>query len=81
MSLEPSKAKPFDHPYDGAIVDAKGVSKKTGVTQNVQVIVLVRKGAAVVTAVIAENAERSAAGAEAKQALESVRTLRTRPPA
>ncbi len=34
---------------------------------------------AVVTAVIAENAERNV-GAESKQALEAISTLRTRPP-
>ena len=79
--LEAGKAKSFDHPYDGAIVEAKGVSKKTGVPQRVSVIVLERKGVAVVTAVIAENAERNGAGAEAKQAAAGrSSTLRTRPP-
>ena len=78
--LDPGKAKPFGHEYEGAIVEAKGVAKRSGVRQRVQVIVLERKGVAVVTAVIAENAERATAGAEAKQALEAVRTLRTRPP-
>ena len=56
--LDPSKAKPFKHEYEGAIVEAKGVAKKSGVPQRVSVIVLERKGVAVVTAVIAENAER-----------------------
>ena len=78
--LEAGKAKSFDHPYDGAIAEAKGVSKKTGVPQRVSVIVLERKGVAVVTAVIAENAERNGAGAEAKQAEQAIKTLRTRPP-
>ena len=78
--LEPGTAKPFDHPYDGAIVEAKGVAKETGVPQRVTVVVLERKGVAVVTAAIYENAERSAAGAESKQAQEVIRTLRTRPP-
>ena len=78
--LDPGKAKPFGHDYEGAIVEAKGVAKKSGVPQRVRVVVLERKGVAVVTAVIAENAERAGAGVEAKQALEAVRTLRTRPP-
>jgi hypothetical protein len=78
--LEASKAKSFDHPYSGAIAEAKGVSKKTGVPQRVSIIVLERKGVAVVTAVIAENAERKDASAEAQQAEKAVKTLRTRPP-
>ena len=77
--LDPGKAKPFKHDYEGAIVEAKGVAKKSGVPQRVSVIVLERKGVAVVTAVIAENAERNT-GAESKQAQEAIRTLRTRPP-
>ena len=79
-ALDPGKAKRFDHAYEGAIAEAKGVAKKSGVRQRVRIVVLERKGAAVVTSVIAENAERNA-GAEAKQALEAIRTLRTRPPA
>ncbi len=77
--LDPGKAKPFKHEYEGAIVEAKGVAKKSGVPQRVSVIVLERKGVAVVTAVIAENADRNT-GAESKQAQEAIRTLRTRPP-
>ena len=77
--LATSKPKKFNHPYEGAIVEGKGVAKKSGVGQSVQVIVLERKGVAVVTAVIFENRERDA-GAEAKQAEESIGTLRTRPP-
>jgi len=77
--LDPGKAKPFKHSYEGAIVDAKGTAKKSGVPQRVNVIVLERAGVAVVTAVIAENAERNV-GAESKQALETISTLRTRPP-
>src|SRR5687768_2544639 len=61
QALDPGKAKPFGHEYEGAVVEAKGVSAKSGVPQVVQVIVLERKGVAVVTAVIAENSERSAA--------------------
>jgi len=77
--LATSKPKEFKHPYEAAIVQGKGVVEKTGVGQAVQVIVLERKGAAVVTAVIFENRERDA-GAESKQALDAVGTLRTRPP-
>jgi len=78
--LDPGKAKPFAHEYEGAIAGAKGVAKKSGVPQTVQVIVLERKGVAVVTAVIAANAKRGAADAESKQALQAIKTLRTRPP-
>ena len=78
--LAVAKPKKFEHPYEGAIVEGKGVAKRTGVAQAVQVIVLERKGAAVVTAVVFENRERNAA-AESKQALEAIGTLRTRPPA
>ena len=77
--LDPSKAKQFKHSYEGAIVEAKGVAKKSGVPQRVSVIVLERKGVAVVTAVIAENADEDA-DAESKQAQEAIATLRTRPP-
>jgi len=77
--LDPGKAKPFGHAYEGAIVEAEGVAKKSGVHQHVQVVVLERKGVAVVTGVVAANAKEDA-GAEEKQALESLRTLRTRPP-
>ena len=78
-ALDPGKAKPFGHMYDGAIVEAEGVAKRSGVRQHVQVVVLERKGVAVVTGVVAANAKEDA-GAEEKQALESLRTLRTRPP-
>jgi hypothetical protein len=78
--LKPSKPKPFGQEYDGAIVEAEGVAKKSGVRQRVRVIVLERKGVAVVTAVIAANAQEENAKPEAKQAEEAVKTLRTRPP-
>ena len=77
--LEPGKPKRFPSPYEAAVVEAKGTSE-AGVEQTARVVVLERKGVAVVTAVVAENAERAAAKAEAKQALESIETLRTRPP-
>ena len=56
----------------------EGVSASTGVPQRLRVVVLEREGATVVTAVIAENAKEKAP-AEVKQALEALRTLRTRP--
>lgn len=77
--LEPSRAKTFKHHYDGAIVEAKGVAERSGVKQLVRVIVLEREGVGVITAVIAENADKEV-GAEAKQALEAIGTLRTQPP-
>ena len=75
-----SKAKPFQHRYEGAIVQARGVAKGSGVPQRLRVVVLERKGAAVVTATVFENAAQDAE-AEVKQALEALETLRTRPPA
>ncbi len=77
--LRPGRPKPFGEEYVGAIVDANGVAEKSGVRQRVRVVVLVRKGVAVVTAVIAANATKDSK-AEEKQALEAIRTLRTRPP-
>ncbi len=77
--LEPSRAKKFQHPYEGAVVEAKGTAEKSGVRQVVRVIVLERKGVGVVTAVIAENADKEVT-AEAEQALEAIGTLRTQPP-
>ena len=78
-ALNPKRAKPFEHEYQGTIAEADGVRKKDGLKQVVRVVVLERKGVAVVTSVIAENAEENA-GAEAEQALAAVGTLRTRPP-
>ena len=78
--LDPSKPKRFGHEYEAAVAEAEGVAKKSGVPQRVQVIVLERKGVAVVTAVIAENAKEKEAKPEAKQAEESIKSLRTRPP-
>ncbi|MDQ2675510.1 MAG: hypothetical protein M3Y34_01760 [Actinomycetota bacterium] len=79
-ALDPDKAKRFGHVYDGAITEAEGVAKKSGVRQRVRVIVLERKGVAVVTAVIAQNAREQKATPEGKQAQEAIKTLRTRPP-
>jgi hypothetical protein len=76
--LDPSEPTPFKHEYDAYEVEGQGVSVKTGVRQNLRVIVLEREGATVVTAVVAENAKEKAP-AEVRQALESLRTLRTRP--
>lgn len=76
--LEPSGPTRFKHEYDAYEVEGEGVSAETGVRQNLRVIVLEREGTTVVTAVIAENAKEKAP-AEVRQALESLRTLRTRP--
>ncbi|MDQ3729236.1 MAG: hypothetical protein M3355_06560 [Actinomycetota bacterium] len=77
--LATSKARPFAHRYTGAVVMAEGVAKGSGVVQRIQVIALERQGIATVSAVIFENRERDPE-AEIKQALEAIRTLRTRPP-
>ena len=76
--LDPSEPTPLKHGYHAYEVEGKGVSAETGVRQNLRVIVLEREGTTVVTAVIAENAKEKAP-AEVRQALESLRTLRTRP--
>ena len=76
--LDPSEPTPFKHEYDAFEVEGRGVSAETGVRQNLRVIVLEREDTTVVTAVIAENAKEKAP-AEVRQALESLRTLRTRP--
>jgi len=77
--LEPEEAKQFKHEYDAAITEAEGVREKDGLRQISRVVVIEREGVAVVTSVIAENAEENA-GAEAEQALAAIATLRTRPP-
>ncbi len=76
--LDPSEPRPFKHRYAAFQVEGQGVSAKGGVRQNLRVIVLERDGTTVVTAVVAENAKEKAT-AEVRQALESLRTLRTRP--
>lgn len=75
--LRPTKPEPFAHPYAGAAVEAEGVATD-GLEQRVKVIVLKREGAAVVIAVVAENAEVGAP-AEVRQALDAVASLRTQP--
>jgi hypothetical protein len=79
--LTPGKPKPFEHPYEGAVVDAEGVAAESKVRQEVRVVVLERNGVAVVSAVVAAHADREAATKELRQALGALRTLRTRPPA
>jgi len=76
MTAEP---KEFEHRYEGAEVRGKGVVRNTGVGQTVQVIVLEREDVAVVTAVVFANSERNTSAA-AKQALEAIESLRSRPP-
>jgi hypothetical protein len=76
--LDPSEPRPLKHRYEGFQARGEGVAGSTGVPQRLRVIVLEREGATVVTAVIAENAKEKAPE-EVEQALEVVRTLRTRP--
>lgn len=76
--LEPGAPAPFDHRYPGSVVRATGAAR-AGFTQRVRVVVLKREGAAVITAVLAENAAREAP-AEVRQARRSLATLRTQPP-
>jgi hypothetical protein len=77
-TLDPSRPRPFKHRYEAFAVKGKGVAASTGVRQRLRLIVLRRKGAVVMTAVIAENSEVKAP-AEVDQAIEALRTLRTRP--
>ena len=79
-SLRFTRPRPFAHRYDGAVVKAKGTTKRKRVKQRIQVIALERPRIAMVTAVIAENA-KVGARAEVRQAERALRTLRTRPPA
>ena len=76
--VEPSRPRPFRHPYDAVEVRGTGVATRSGVRQDVRVVVLRNDRTAVVTAVVAANAERDSA-AELRQALEALGTLRTRP--
>jgi hypothetical protein len=66
----------FRHHYQGAVVQATGRADR--VRQRVRVIALRRKGVAMITAVVAENA-KVGAPREVRQALASLRTLRTQP--
>jgi len=76
--LDPSEPQRFRHRYNAFEVKGRGVAADSGVRQRMRLIVLEREGAAVVTAVIAENADVGAPG-EVRQALQALRTLRTRP--
>jgi hypothetical protein len=76
--LDPSEPRRFKHRYEAYAVKGEGVAADTGVPQRLRLIVLRRKGATIVTAVIAENAKVKAPE-EVDQALEALRTLRTRP--
>jgi hypothetical protein len=76
--LDPSEPKRFKHPYEAFEVRGEGVAAATGVAQRLRVIVLKREGMTVVTVVIAENAKEKAPS-EVDQALDVVRTVRTRP--
>ncbi|CAN5598131.1 hypothetical protein BH10ACT11_BH10ACT11_03140 [soil metagenome] len=75
--LSPSKSRSFDHRYDGKQVVLRTRSKD-GVPQEVRVIALRRERLVTYTAVIARNAKRPDAQ-EAKQALEIVGSIRSRP--
>jgi hypothetical protein len=76
--LDPSEPRRFKHRYDAFQAEGRGVAASSEVPQALRVIVLEREGVAVVTAVLAENAKEKAAF-EVRQALDTVRTVRTRP--
>lgn len=77
-SLDAARTERFGHRYAAAEARANGVAAKSGVRQEVRVIAMRRDRLAVITAVLAANAERRTA-AEQAQALQALRTLRTRP--
>lgn len=77
-TLEPSKSRRFEHRYQAAEARGEGVAAGSGVRQEVRAFVIRRADLAVVTAVLAANAER-APKAEIADALRAVRTIRTRP--
>ncbi len=75
--LKPSKARAFKQRYAGSQVVERARSK-SGVPQEIRVIVLRRDRLVTFTAVIARNSKRPDAQ-ENKQALEIVGTVRSRP--
>lgn len=75
---EPGAARRFRHRYDAAWVRAEATAARTGVRQELAVVVVRREELAVVTAVVAASARHTAA-AERRDALRAVRTVRTRP--
>ena len=74
--LNPGSPKPVKGHYDGATLSAEG--RAGNVNQEVEVFVLQREGIAVITTVIAANADESA-GEGVKLATEAVLSLRTEP--
>lgn len=76
--LKSSEPRRFRARYEGARVDATGVAARTGVRQDLSLVVLRREGVATFTAVIAANAER-ATGPAVRLAERALRTLRSRP--
>ncbi len=78
--LDPSEPRAFRHAYEAFAVEGHGVAAKNGLEQNLRVIALRHDGVAVITAVLAENAKLTTRS-EARDALEILASMRTRPPA
>lgn len=74
---KPSPARPFEHRYKASQVVAR-TKAKNGIPQELRVVVIRRNGLVTFTAVLARNAKRHDAE-EAKEALEIVSTVRSRP--
>jgi hypothetical protein len=74
--VRPGNPRPFRHRYDAVEVEASGTA--VGIRQRLRLVFLRRDDLAVITALVAENAEQHA-GAQAATALEMLRTLRTQP--
>ncbi len=77
--IEPSAARPFGRNYEAVEVGATATASRTGVQQDLTVIVLRRAGAATFTVVIAANAKPSAEESR-ELAEQAAATLRTRAP-
>jgi hypothetical protein len=74
--VDPGDPRPLRHRYQAVQVEATGTSK--GIRQRLRLVLLRRDDVAVITALVAENADQDA-GAQAETALAMLRTLRTQP--
>ncbi|HEY8466992.1 MAG TPA: hypothetical protein VIL04_09335 [Solirubrobacterales bacterium] len=76
--LRPSEPRPFAARYPAVQVVGRGTAADTGVRQRLRVVVMRRDELVTVVAVIAENARR-ADKVFSRNAIDAVRTIRTRP--
>jgi len=76
--LRPSEPRPFKSRYPAVQVQGRGTAADTGVRQRLRVVVMRRDALVTVVAVIAEDARR-ADKVFSRNAVDAVRTIRTRP--